>query len=251
MPDVPYGFCHCGCGEKTNPAKQSITALGQVKGEPMRFLRNHHTKTPEARAAFAARMTARAGIPADAPKDADGHSCKRRECAWCGKEFLVRWSESDRVRCCSMRCSGLRRRKDKRLKDRKGAKNPNFKGGSRTGVRDREGERRWYAAQIQFCQHPGCPGGTELLACHHVVYEQHVRAKGGDRWDPDNSLTLCFVCHSSHHRKGRYTVPLIALRDENYAFAFDLMGPAAYDYLRRYYVGEDPRLDALLSGVAA
>jgi hypothetical protein len=41
MPPVPYGKCHCGCGQKTNLAKKTITAKGIVKGEPMRYLRGH------------------------------------------------------------------------------------------------------------------------------------------------------------------------------------------------------------------
>jgi hypothetical protein len=66
-------------------------------------------------------------------------------------------------------------------------------------------------------------------------------------WDPDNALTLCNGCHSSHHNRGALVVPLSALRDENYAFAVALMGAGpAYEYLRRRYAGNDTRLDALL-----
>lgn len=38
---VPYGFCHCGCGEKTNPAPYNSSARGYVMGRAMRFLRGH------------------------------------------------------------------------------------------------------------------------------------------------------------------------------------------------------------------
>jgi hypothetical protein len=41
MQDVPYGFCHCGCGERTNLATQNHTRLGHVKGEPYRFIKGH------------------------------------------------------------------------------------------------------------------------------------------------------------------------------------------------------------------
>lgn len=41
-PDVPYGFCVCGCGEKTTPAKQTHTGKGYVKGEPVSYVSNHH-----------------------------------------------------------------------------------------------------------------------------------------------------------------------------------------------------------------
>ena len=41
MPPVPYGKCHCGCGQATNIAKKTITAKGIVKGQPMRYRRGH------------------------------------------------------------------------------------------------------------------------------------------------------------------------------------------------------------------
>lgn len=41
MNTIPYGFCNCGCGEKTNPAPQTHRARGLVKGEPMKFLPHH------------------------------------------------------------------------------------------------------------------------------------------------------------------------------------------------------------------
>lgn len=44
--EIPYGYCHCGCGEKTNLAKKSDSTCGYVKGEPYRYLPNHHTNQP-------------------------------------------------------------------------------------------------------------------------------------------------------------------------------------------------------------
>ena len=41
MPNTNKGYCHCGCGRKTNIAKKSCTAKGYVKGEPMRFCHGH------------------------------------------------------------------------------------------------------------------------------------------------------------------------------------------------------------------
>lgn len=41
--EIPYGYCHCGCGGKTNVAKNSDKRLGhvKVKGEPLRFCYGH------------------------------------------------------------------------------------------------------------------------------------------------------------------------------------------------------------------
>lgn len=49
--NVPFGFCHCGCGRKTNLANKTDSASGRVKGMPMRYLRGHQGRkhTPEYR----------------------------------------------------------------------------------------------------------------------------------------------------------------------------------------------------------
>lgn len=39
--EIPYGYCHCGCGQKTNIANQKHAKLGRKKGEPSRFIRGH------------------------------------------------------------------------------------------------------------------------------------------------------------------------------------------------------------------
>lgn len=109
---------------------------------------------------------------------------------------------------------------------------------------------RFRSAQTE-CVHPACEHADTRCHEHHVVYEQHVRREGGDVYDPRNALTLCISCHTSHHRRGSRTVPLRVLRDANYEFAFELLGAAAFDYLRRRYTGGDPRLQQWLDRVTA
>ena len=41
---IPYGYCHCGCGEKTRLAKQSNSKLSYRNGEPFMFLPTHHLR---------------------------------------------------------------------------------------------------------------------------------------------------------------------------------------------------------------
>ena len=64
--------------------------------------------------------------------------------------------------------------------------------------------------------------------------------------DPRNLVPVAFACHGAHHGRSR-PFELGALPDEVFEFTGELLGPAGFDYLRRRYVGEDPRLDALLS----
>lgn len=44
---VPYGFCHCGCGQKTTVATYTNSRWGAVKGEPRRFVQGHRSLAPE------------------------------------------------------------------------------------------------------------------------------------------------------------------------------------------------------------
>lgn len=38
---IPYGYCHCGCGQKTTIANYTKTALHTKKGHPTRYIRGH------------------------------------------------------------------------------------------------------------------------------------------------------------------------------------------------------------------
>jgi hypothetical protein len=41
---IPFGYCHCGCGKKTKPARSSRTATGAIMGQPQRYLFNHQAR---------------------------------------------------------------------------------------------------------------------------------------------------------------------------------------------------------------
>jgi hypothetical protein len=83
--------------------------------------------------------------------------------------------------------------------------------------------------------------GGRAYHAHHAVRVQDVRAHGGDPHDPRNALRLAAQAHLDHH-SGAHRIALTALTDQNIEYAFELMGPRAFDYLRRHYDGEDPRL---------
>lgn len=40
--NIPYGYCHCGCGQKTRIAERTDRTNGWVKGEPKRFINGHY-----------------------------------------------------------------------------------------------------------------------------------------------------------------------------------------------------------------
>jgi integrase len=90
-----------------------------------------------------------------------------------------------------------------------------------------------------------CGCGQRAVHLHHAVYRQHVTRHGGDLRDPRNLVPVAFTCHGGHH-SGAARLRLSRLPDAVFDFAAELMGAAAYDYLRRRYAGEDPRLNGLL-----
>jgi predicted XRE-type DNA-binding protein len=47
MIEIPYGYCQCGCGQKTNIAKRTEKRIGHTKGEPLRFVLGHARKRIE------------------------------------------------------------------------------------------------------------------------------------------------------------------------------------------------------------
>lgn len=160
---------------------------------------------------------------------------KRRTCAVCADSFESAYPR----KTCSAKCAN-----ELKGRSKAGAQNPNYTDGRTASL------EVWLSTREANCRR--CPTRLGRVDLHHVVYEQHVRRAGGDVYDPRNGLTLCGVCHATHHGQlDRGKVALSVLRDENYDFAFELLGPAAYDYLRRHYSGEDPRLDALLQREAA
>lgn len=42
---IPYGFCHCGCGQETKLAPYNSPRLGWTRGQPIKFINTHHAKT--------------------------------------------------------------------------------------------------------------------------------------------------------------------------------------------------------------
>ena len=40
-PRIPYGYCQCGCGQKTTIARQTFTKRGITRGEPHRYVHGH------------------------------------------------------------------------------------------------------------------------------------------------------------------------------------------------------------------
>lgn len=42
--EIPFGFCHCGCGRQTIIAERSNTKSGTIKGVPQKYIFGHHRK---------------------------------------------------------------------------------------------------------------------------------------------------------------------------------------------------------------
>lgn len=44
--DIPYGYCKCGCGQRTGIAKRNRPEIGHVKGEPLVYILGHQNFVP-------------------------------------------------------------------------------------------------------------------------------------------------------------------------------------------------------------
>lgn len=42
--EIPYGYCHCGCGKKTVLSKYSLKSDGRIKGQPIKYIVGHNRK---------------------------------------------------------------------------------------------------------------------------------------------------------------------------------------------------------------
>ncbi|MGO9374045.1 MAG: HNH endonuclease [Syntrophobacteraceae bacterium] len=45
-PEIPFGFCHCGCRQKTKISPRTDNKKGWIRGQPRRFLHGHHLGSP-------------------------------------------------------------------------------------------------------------------------------------------------------------------------------------------------------------
>lgn len=78
-PTIPFGYCRCGCGEKSPLATKTRNDRGQVRGQPVRYVPGHHPRQPP-------------GPRLDLV------------CAFCGCAYTRRPSEAKRSRFCSAEC---------------------------------------------------------------------------------------------------------------------------------------------------
>lgn len=46
MPNIPFGYCQCGCGQRTNLAPATRADYGWVKGKPLRYAKGHRKQPP-------------------------------------------------------------------------------------------------------------------------------------------------------------------------------------------------------------
>lgn len=192
---IPYGYCHCGCGQKTKIARQSMTDRGHVNGEPLRFIHGHNTKSrftvdPDAqeKACTKCGETKPLNEFGNHKKTRDGKNC------WCKKchreyhrayyrsisddhyERTVRWRRNNP--------EAVRAIKQRRRAAEKGS----------YGGFDAEDWKEILTRYQNRCLCCGVSGGEEKLTADHVV----PLSKGGSH-DASNIQPLCHSCNS---RKG-------------------------------------------------
>lgn len=75
---------------------------------------------------------------------------------------------------------------------------------------------------------------ASTMEAHHVVEKQELKRRGLALYDQRNALALCGSCHEGHTNASE-RVPFRKLSAENVAYAFEVLGEFASDYLKRRY----------------
>lgn len=47
-PTIPFGYCHCGCGQKTKAASKTMPNRSWIEGQPLRFIHGHNRRDKNA-----------------------------------------------------------------------------------------------------------------------------------------------------------------------------------------------------------
>lgn len=125
--EIPYGYCHCGCGQKTNIVKITNKKSRNIKGEPYKYLGGHSPRKFKIKDIEDMVNMFNQMIPIDEiansynvtypailyhlrknniinPVSSNGYSCqiKKLECSICGEE-IIRKRKSKEVVCTTCR----------------------------------------------------------------------------------------------------------------------------------------------------
>lgn len=197
---IPYGYCHCGCGEKTSVAKKSDARHGHVKGEPVRYIRFHQSSSP--RRSDGKKKCTRCGDIIDRSlfrkdrRNLDGVSsyCKR-----CGAVLSGNYYRGNRDRVLD-RCATYRKKnreklaiRGKRYRQENPDKMREHHRNRRARKRDGFGNvsaKEWQNILDRFNSKCAKCGDSEDVTMDHVV----PLAKGG-KHSADNIQPLCRACN--------------------------------------------------------
>lgn len=45
--EIPYGYCQCGCGQKTTIAPRDDVRYGWIRGKPLQYIQGHNKRHPD------------------------------------------------------------------------------------------------------------------------------------------------------------------------------------------------------------
>lgn len=81
----------------------------------------------------------------------------------------------------------------------------------------------------------GCCGLMPMFSCsaHHVVEKQELKRRGLPLYDVRNVFPICQDCHMNAH--STRPIPYRKLPPRSIAYAYEVLGDYAGDYLRRKY----------------
>ncbi len=185
---IPYGYCHCGCGEKTTLAPQSFTERGWVRGEPIKYVHGHNTKLPpivyepgDTKVCVGCHMEQPLTSFSKHKRTRDGHLAKCKSCVAAYYREYYKGNKQKHLQ----RTNGWRENN----KDAVRAIKRNRQARERKGI-GRVTLAEWEGVLSRFNGRCAKCGSDENIEMDHVI----PLARGGTH-SPDNIQPLCALCN--------------------------------------------------------
>jgi hypothetical protein len=194
--EIPYGYCHCGCGQKTRIARRTNRPQQEIKGEPRQFVRGHNgRRVPHAPEGFKICTRCRETKPISkfyqygSGPDAGKY---RPYCAKCFQEtWDERYADPTRREKLTKRARAYREANSSAVKEAKRKTERKYpeKKSAQDAVRHRVAAGKFPPAYTMVC---------EICKENQAAHWHHHR--GYDKPHRFDVIAVCVECHTAEHR---------------------------------------------------
>jgi hypothetical protein len=212
--EIPYGYCHCGCGQLAPIHKKTRNPQGHIKGEPAKYIRGHNGRV------YAPPGFKVCSLCQETKPVAEFYSLKGGKANWscvpCAREHArAFWIDNrDELR----RRGRQYQRENKeilRAKERERRADPDFRKKASIRLKDWRERNKGYVASYNRTQQVKArnrvnkvilsgklPRPDTLICdhCHEVMASHYHHYAGYERENWLKIIPLCTACHGKAHR---------------------------------------------------